>query len=209
VCVYPGAMAEPAAAILPDEAPDVTTNELHARVLWRLQYAVTSALRGRALVLADIFLRVAEREQVAPDLLVAPGLQPGERTVYSVPPEPVPAVTFEVLSPINRERHGRLLLESKRALLGRIGIPLHVEIDPDDGFITAWTSRDGALQRTGVTTSFTHPAIGDVRVDTPSPGVVHVILPNGREVLGPDQEAARAEALAARLRALGVDPDEA
>jgi hypothetical protein len=213
VAAYPQLMPSRAVA-LPDEAPDVTTTEVHVRVLLRLFNALSYALSGQAVVLADIFLRVDDREQIAPDLLIATGRAPGNRTVYRVPPEPVPDVTFEVLSPKNRQVRGRRLLEAKRALLGRIGVPLHVEIDPDDGIITVWGARDGVLVRLDVGTNFSHAALGGVRVEAPAPGVVRVLLPDGREILDGGDELARADqatALASRLadklRELGFDPD--
>lgn len=145
MATYHVAMAEEAVGTqLVDEAVDVTTSELHARVVWRLRAALSHALRGRAGVLTGIFLRVDEREQVSPDVLVAPGVTPGTRSVYAVPPEPVPSVTIEVLSPANATPRGRAELEAKRSLFARIGVPLHVEIDPDNGFVAVWELVDGA-----------------------------------------------------------------
>jgi hypothetical protein len=195
------------AVALPDETPDMTTTEVHVRVLLRLYLALSYALAGRAVVLADIFLRVDDREQIAPDLLVARGRSAGNRTVYRVPPEPVPDVTFEILSPKNRQLRGRRLLEAKRDLFGRIGVAMHVEIDPDDGVITTWTSREGVLVRTGVRAEFSDEALGGVRVETPAPRVVRILLPDGREILEGGDEIARADRLAHKLRQLGVDPD--
>jgi hypothetical protein len=122
---------------------------------------------------------------------------------------------MEVLSPANGDGEGRTLLLAKRLLLGRIGVPLHIEIDPDDGVITVWEAHDGVLRRVAVGTSYCSDAIGGVRIETPEPGTVRVFLPNGHEVLDGGEELARAEELetradhlAARLRAMGVDPDE-
>lgn len=190
MAAYNAAMAGALRAVLPDEAPDVTTTEVHFRVMFRLFTALNVALAGRALVLADIFLRVDEREQVAPDLLVVPGATRGSRTVYRVPDEPVPAVTFEILSPKNRQVRGRRILEAKRDLLGRIGVPLHVEVDPDDGVITVWRSRHGRLVRVDVCQAFDDEALGGVRIETPAPGTVRILLPDGRELLDPGESNA-------------------
>ena len=193
---------------LVDEAPDVTATEVHVRVLGRLRAALSHALRGRAGVFAEIFVHVDGREQVSADLFAVPGVATGDRTVYAVPAEPVPSVTLEVLSTSNRSRRGRAELEAKRSLFGRIGVPLHVEVDPDEGFVAVWELQDGRLVRTGLFTTYTSEAIGGIRIETPAPGELHVLLPDGHEVLDAEEHLARAERLAAKLRELGFDPDE-
>lgn len=220
---YHDVVAEDAAGTqLVDEAPDPTATELHNLVVIRLFVALSYALRDQAGVFSDIFLRVDDREQVAADVFVVPGVARGRRRVYAVPREPVPSVTIEVLSTANRTSRGRAEFEAKRALFARIGVPLHLEIDPDDGYIAVWELRDGAFARTDLCTVFTSDAVGGVRIETPAPGDLHVLLPDGHEVLDGDEElaraeweaaraereAARAERLAAKLRALGIDPEE-
>jgi hypothetical protein len=207
-------VVEPAvAARLPDEAVDVTTNEFHLRLLIRLVTALSYALAGRAAVLGDILVRSDHEpvpDQAAPDVLIARGVGPGNRTVYRLSEDPVPAVTVEVLSPANREREGRVLLERKRAFFARIGVPLHIEVDPDRAVVTVWERRGGALVPVHAAAAYTSEDFGGVRVETPTPGEVHVFLPDGREVLDPADEARRADEQARRadrLRALGVDPD--
>jgi|GEM_PF-6452909 len=214
---------------LPSEAPDMTTSELHEHLLSRLAAAVEYALAGKALVLKDIFVRLEGKEQKAPDLLVAPYAPPGARKVYAVPDEPVPLVTVEVISEDNYSGPGKKLLEEKRAFFGRMGVPLHIEVDPNRAAITTWANRSGVLERTGIGTTYDGPQLGGVRIEARQPGEVHVYLPDGREVLNPGAElarwyaeAARAEAeaeraaklaeraaqLAERLRQLGIDPDQ-
>lgn len=183
----------------------------------------------------EIFLRVDGRQQVSPDVFVVPGVATGTRSVYAVPLEPVPTVTVEVLSPVNATTRGRAELEAKRSLFARIGVPLHIEIDPDDGFIAVWELRGGVLVRTELCTTYTSDAIGGVRLATHAPGELHVVLPNGHEVLDgggelaraeresaraeresapaeresarAERESARADRFAAKLRELGIDPD--
>jgi hypothetical protein len=92
--------------VLPDEEDDLTTSEPHVRVFVRLFSAVSFALRGRALVLMDIFLRVVGREQAAPDLLVALPAPSGARKVYRVRDEPVPLAPLKVMSTANYESAG-------------------------------------------------------------------------------------------------------
>ena len=218
MATYPEVMPEEAAGTelvdteLVDEAPDVTATEEHVRVVARLRAALTYALRGQAGVFSEIFLRVDGREQVSADVFTVPGVATGDRRVYAVPAEPVPACTIEVLSTSNRTPWGRAELEAKRSLFGRIGVPLHLEVDPDEGFIAVWELRDGVLVRTDVRTTYASDAIGGTRLETPAPGVLHIILPNGHDVLDigdelarAEHEAARADRLAARLRELGID----
>lgn len=216
MATYHGVVPEEGAVIeLVDEAPDITATEVHVRVVARLRAALSHALRDRAGVFGEIFLRVDGREQVSADLFAVPGVATGDRTVYAVPAEPAPSVTIEVLSTANWSRRGRAELEAKRSLFARIGVPLHVEVDPDEGFVSVWELRDGVLVRTALGTTYSSDAIGGVRIDTPAPGELHVFLPNGHEVLDAhdllaraEQDAGRAERLAAKLRQLGIDPDD-
>lgn len=195
---HPPVAEEPVGTQLVDEAADMTANELHVRVVHRLHAALSHALAGRAAVFCEIFLRVDNREQVAADVFVVPGLTAGIRTVYAVPTEPVPAVTVEVLSPANKSGRGRRELEAKRSLFARIGVPLHIEIDPEDGFVAVWELRGGSLVRTDMCITYSSEAIGGVRLETPEPGILDVLLPDGHNVLSGGDELARAEREAAR-----------
>ncbi len=218
---HPSVAEEPIGTQLVDEAPDMTANELHVRVVQRIHAALTHALAGQAAVFCEIFLRVDNREQVAADVFVVPGLTAGIRAVYAVPAEPVPAVTIEVLSPANKRGRGRRELESKRSLFARIGVPLHIEVDPEDGVIAVWELRGGALICTDTCIVYSSEAIGCVRLETPEPGILDVLLHDGHNVLSggdelarsereaarAEREYARAERLAAKLRKLGIDPE--
>jgi Uma2 family endonuclease len=208
------AMAVSSEIDLPEEAPDMTATDAHWRLLIRLFGAVSVALRGKALVLGDIFLRVGGREQVAPDLLVAPPSDLEEHRVYRVPDEPVPRVTVEVLSEANYEREGRRILEAKRRLFGRIGVPVHIEIDPRASLVSIWRLAGDRLVEVERAERYEGPDLGGVTLSFSAPGQVRVCDPSGREVLDvgeemhrADAEAARADRLAARLRELGVEPD--
>lgn len=88
------------------------------------------------------------REQVPADVFTVPGVAPGDRRAYALPAEPVPACTIEVLSTSIMSRRDRAEFEAKRSRFGRIGVPLHLEVDPDEGFIAVWELRDGLLVRT-------------------------------------------------------------
>jgi hypothetical protein len=212
---------------LPDEAPDVTVNELHEAVVQRLALVLRFLFRGKALVLSDIFVRVDEIEQAAPDVLIVHGPERGDRTVYHIPPEPVPDVTVEVLSPANRLGKGRRLLENKRKLFGRIGVPFHLELDPKRGVLTTWRNVGGILVAEPQTDRFDGEELGGLRIEL-APRDVGLFLPDGREFTDgvdemdradrearrAEQEARRADDLAKRaarlaeqLRDAGIDPD--
>jgi hypothetical protein len=205
----------------------MTVTELHSSVVIRLYTALRHLLAGRALVLVEIFLRVHETEQVSPDVLIVPGAEPGTRTVYRVPDEPVPDVTMEVLSPANHVGEGRRQLESKRELLGRIGVPLHIELDPDRGVLTTWHNVGSRLVADPPTDRYDGDGLGGLRIVL-APGHVTLRLPDGREFLDGPAEMARADEatrrateatrratdatrragrLAEALRTAGIDPD--
>ncbi|MGH9066751.1 MAG: Uma2 family endonuclease [Acidimicrobiales bacterium] len=191
---------------LPDEAEDMTVSELHQLVLNRLVDALRTVFGSSALVLSEIFLRVHESDpvradQVSPDVLIIPGARVAHRTVYRVPDEPVPDVTVEVMSRANYEAEGRAQLEHKRELLGRIGVPTHIEIDPDRGFVTVWRNNGGALGLTGPPDDrYDGPALGGLRIEL-SPGEVLLWMPTGREYLDAAAETARAAAETTRADA--------
>lgn len=194
-------------ATLPDEAVDVTVNPMHYWVLHRLFSAFVTVFGDRAVVLADVFLRVrgpgpGEAEQRSPDFLIAPGAPAHDpNRVYLVPDEPVPAVTGEILSPANYYGQGRRELEAKRELFGRIGVATHIEIDPAAGTVRVWENRGGTLEPAGpATDAYDGPALGGLRL-TLDPGQVHIWLPDGREYQGAPAETARAASETARADA--------
>lgn len=202
----------PVWATLPDEAVDVTVSELHAWALGRLGDAWRTLLGDSALVLQEIFVRVggddvATGEQVSPDLLIVPGGKPGRRRVYRVPDEPVPAVTVEILSSANYTGDGKRALVHTRDLLGRIGVPCHLEIDPERGIVTVWENDGAALVLTGPPEDhYDGPALGGLRIGV-QPGEMRLWMPGGREYLDAAAETARAERYLELLRRQGIDPD--
>lgn len=209
--LYDGAMVS--RAILPDEADDMTVSELHEYVLGRLVDVLRYLFGETALVLSDIFVRVDEVEQVAPDLLIVPSARRGRRAVYRIPHEPVPAVTLEVVSSANYEADGRRQLEHKRALLGRIGVPTHIEVDPERGIVTTWENTGHELVVGPPDTRYEGAALAGLRIVL-EPGEVRLWLPDGREFVDAATEMARADATADRaerladaLRRAGGDPE--
>lgn len=202
----------PAEAMLPDEAPDMTVSELHAWAVLLLREALITVFGDSALVLSEIFLRVPSdgprgADQVSPDLLVVPGARIGKRTVYRVPEEPVPSVTVEILSEANRYGQGRADLEHKRYLLGRVGVPTHIEIDPEAGTVVVWRNTGSRLVPSGpVQDSYDGPELGGIRLAL-MPGGMRVWLPDGREYLGAAAETVRADTQAARADRLEAQAD--
>jgi Uma2 family endonuclease len=202
--LYDGSMATQ--VDLPDEAPDVTASELHVAVLRRLAGVLCYLFRDQALVLNDVFVRVNGAEQVSPDVMIVHGAEPGTRTVYRIPPEPVPDVTIEVLSTVNRQGEGRRLLEQKRRLLGVIGVPLHIELDPERGLLAIWHNVRGQLVPDPPTDRYDGEELGGLRIDL-TPGEVELRLPDGRtftdvgdEIDRANREARRADDEAKRAR---------
>ena len=202
--LYDDPMAE--RAVLPDEAPDMTVSELHEHVVNRLVDVLRFLFGGKALVLGDIFVRVDETDQVAPDLTIVHGAEQGTRTVYRVPPEPVPDITVEVLSPANDKGEGRRQLDHKRSLLGAIGVPLHIELDPDRGVLTTWHNDGCKLIAGPPADRFDGDELGGLRIGM-HPGRVRLWLPDGREFIDAAAEMHRAALLAQALRNAGIDPE--
>lgn len=196
-------------AALPEEAVDMTGSELHQLVLNRLVDVLRFIFGDRALVLSDVFVRARDddghEEQASPDVAIIPGAQPGTRTVYHVPEEPVPAASLEVLSPANHRSDGAAVLAGKRALFGRIGVPVHIEIDPDRGEITTWAHNGTELVEGEPVTSCEHPALGGLRIEV-STGQVRLFLPDGQEFIDAPAEMARVARLSEALRQAGIDP---
>jgi Uma2 family endonuclease len=177
--------------VLPDEAPDMTVTELHDYVTGRLKDVLRFLFGHRALVLGDIFVRVDETDQVSPDVLIVPGAKPGARTVYRIPPEPVPDITMEVLSPANDRGDGRRQLHHKRELLAAIGVRLHIELDPDRGQLTTWPNIDGRFVADPPTDRYDGDALAGLRIEL-APGDVRLWLPDGREFIDAATEITRA-----------------
>jgi Uma2 family endonuclease len=197
---------------LPEEAHDMTATGPHNELMARLGALLAYLFTGRATVIMDIFLRLDDVEQVAPDLLIAQVSSASHR-VYRVPPLPVPDVTIEILSFANYGGEGREALERKRELFGRIGVPFHLEIDPERGYITLWRNVDGVLVVRPPSDRFDGPELGGAAIVV-EPGRVRTFLPDGREYVSPADETARAEAERARADRLrqrlvdaGIDPD--
>jgi Uma2 family endonuclease len=169
----------------------------------------------------------------APDALVAFGRPKGDRGSYLQWLEGgvAPQVVFEVLSPRNTAPE----MARKRAFYERYGAEEYYEYDSDRGRLRGWQRRGNRLEAIADMRGSVSPRLG-VRFDLED-GELRLFGPDGRAFASyaeveaeraqatrrAEQERARAEQadqraeqadqraarLAARLRALGIDPDVA
>ena len=167
----------------------------------------------------------------APDAYVAFGRPKGHRGSYRVWEEGdvFPQVVFEVLSPGNRAGE----MARKRAFYQKYGAEEYYVIDPDDSTAEGWTRDGDTFRKVPAMNGHVSPRLG-IRFEV-ADGRVTVYHPNGDRFLTfvevatraeeehqraedakqqAEQERQRAEGakqkaerLAAKLRALGVDPD--
>jgi Uma2 family endonuclease len=150
--------------------------------------------------------------RIAPDVMVVFGRPKGHRGSYQQWKEGgiAPQVVIEILSPGNTRREMR----DKQRFYEVCGVEEYYEYDPDAGSLEIW-QRDGArLQAVEFEREWRSPRLG-VTFRLEPGGELSVFRPDGRQFLRPveldaiaQQERERAEKLAAKLRELGIDPDE-
>jgi Uma2 family endonuclease len=166
------------------------------------------------------------KTRMAPDALVAFGRPKGYRGSYRQWEEAgvAPQVVFEVLSPGNRAAE----LRKKLAFYDRFGVDEYYVYDPYKIRLSAYLRRDGRLDPLPTADGWTSPRLG-IRFEL-HPDTLVVLRPDGRPFLTAletgqslehefrrataerqraEAERQRAERLAEKLRALGIDPDEA
>lgn len=172
------------------------------------------------------------KRRAAPDVYVAFGRPKGRRGSYKQWEEGgVPlTVVFEVLSPGNRWRE----MMRKFRFYDRYGVEEYYVIDPDEHTFEAWHRADDRLRKVKVNGGLVSPRLGvrfawqpgtDVTLARPdgTPFLSYLQLAaarqlaEGRAVAAEGRAVAaenravvaedRAAAMAAKLRALGVDPD--
>lgn len=158
--------------------------------------------------------------RLAPDVMVVFGRPKGERGSYQqfneegIPPQ----VVFEVLSPGNRA--GEMI--SKFVFYQKYGVEEYYLYDPFKQDFSAWIRPENGFELEGVErdNSFVSPRLG-VRFVVEDGKPLQIYQPNGDRFLtfielarrveseGQRADAAeqRAEQLAAKLRALGVNPE--
>ncbi len=149
--------------------------------------------------------------RAAPDVMVVFGRPKGDRGAYLQWREGgiAPQVVFEILSPGNKG----LEMMRKLQFYDSYGVEEYYLYDPDHGVLAGWQRRAGALAEIPQMEGWISPRLG-VRFNLAA-GELVITRPDGRRFEAFVELAQRAEAereradrLAARLRALGVDPAE-
>ncbi len=171
------------------------------------------------------------RTRMAPDAMVAFGRPKGDRGSYLQWREGgiAPQVAFEVLSPQNTRRE----MDRKRAWYFRFGVEEYYEFDPDRTRLRGWVRDGEAIREILPMAGWVSPRLG-VRFELDDD--LTIIGPDGRPLATyveisrqrddaergverereraerererADRERDRAERLAARLRELGLEPEE-
>lgn len=172
--------------------------------------------------------------RVAPDVMVVFGRPKGDRGSYlqwreeNIPPQAV----FEVLSPSNTPDE----MTAKLAFYQRHGVLEYYEYDPVSHALQVWSRSETSAPLASLTEpiGWTSPLLG-VRFEREDEGDLRIVRPDGRSFATyveldrqheeadrrrliaeeqlqaaehqRDRERQRAEQLAARLRAMGIDPD--
>lgn len=149
--------------------------------------------------------------RAAPDVMVVFGRPKGDRGAYLQWREGgiAPQVVFEILSPGNKG----LEMMRKLQFYDSYGVEEYYLFDPDHGVLGGWQRRAGALAEIPQMEGWISPRLG-VRFNLVA-GELVITRPDGRRFEAfvelaqrAEAERERAERLAARLRALGVDPTE-
>jgi Uma2 family endonuclease len=166
------------------------------------------------------------RARQAPDVLVAFGRPKGDRGSYRQWEEggQAPQVVFEVLSPGNTPME----MTRKFAFYERFGVEEYYIYDPDRGGLDGYIRQDSLLEEVEEMQGWISPRMG-VRFVLHESGDLELIRPDGQafetyeklarraeqerlraeqERERAEQERERAERLAARLRELGINPEE-
>jgi Uma2 family endonuclease len=153
----------------------------------------------------------------APDAMVAFGRPKGDRGSYKqwVEGGIAPQVAFEVLSPKNTRRE----MDRKRAWYFRFGVEEYYEFDPDRIRLRGWINEGQGPREILPMSGWISPRlrirfelVDDLTIYRPDGRPFETYVEIARQRLRSDQiaerERERAERLAAKLRELGIDPDE-
>jgi Uma2 family endonuclease len=183
---------------------------------------------GNVFVAGDLLWYPVQGEptsRLAPDVLVAFGRPKGYRGSYKQWQEEgiAPQVAFEVLSPSNTPEE----MDGKFAFYQRYGVEEYYLYDPYDGDLWGWRRVGKRLRAIAKMHGWVSPRLG-IRFDLSGDELV-IYRPDGQpfltfvELMQHKEEAERrmqqerrakeeaerrAERLAARLRALGIEPEE-
>ncbi len=170
-------------------------------------------LRPDVFVAGDLLwypARGLHRVRMAPDVMVVFGRPKGYRGSYKQWEEEDvgPQVVFEVLSPGNRTEE----MDRKFEFYETHRVQEYYLYDPHGVELSGWLHQNGALEPVAAMNGWVSPRLS-IRFDMSGPELV-VYRPDGQrfstfvELQQQAEDAKqRAEQLAAKLRALGVDPD--
>ncbi len=153
---------------------------------------------------------------VAPDVMVAIGRPKGRRGCYKQWEEGgiAPQVVFEILSPANSVKE----MADKLAFYDTYGVEEYYVYDPSGNRLEVWLRQDGRLRRMPLVKGWSSPRLG-IRFALGAE-TLEIFDPAGAPFLSSIERAerlaetaarevaerARADRLAERLRALGVEP---
>jgi Uma2 family endonuclease len=152
--------------------------------------------------------------RVAPDAMVVFGRPKGDRGSYRQWREDgiAPQVVFEVLSP------GNTLVEmlEKLRFYERYGVEEFYIYDPDRGALSGWIGGSGELTAVETMDGWVSPRLGvrfalvagELAFFYPDASYVELAQQRALAEQQAEQERQRAERLAEKLRALGIDPEE-
>ncbi|MDY7003720.1 MAG: Uma2 family endonuclease [Cyanobacteriota bacterium] len=147
----------------------------------------------------------------APDVMVIFGVPKGDRGSYKQWEENniAPQVVFEILSPSNTQKE----MNKKLLFYNRHGVEEYYIYDPDKNQLSGFLRSGEDLDVIDSMDNWESPRLG-IRFDM-SGEELQLYLPNGEIFQGIEkikqalkQEQKRSEILAAKLREMGIDPDE-
>lgn len=161
-----------------------------------------------------------------PDVMVAFGRPKGDRGSYRQWEEDgiAPQVVLNIISPDAAVAESR----SKRIFYNRYGVAEYYEYDPEIGMLDIWTRQKSVLRNAHFVDEWRSPLLG-VTLKIVTNGELTLYKPNGERFLRPveikaladlaearaerernraERERERAERLAAKLRELGIDPEQ-
>ncbi|PIG93853.1 Uma2 family endonuclease [Gloeocapsopsis sp. IPPAS B-1203] len=156
--------------------------------------------------------------RAAPDAMIVFGRPKGDRGSYQQWKEDniAPQVVFEVRSPGNTQTE----MDKKLVFYDRHGVEEYYLYDPDKGDLSGWLRRENRLDVIEPILGWVSPRLG-IRFEMADTDLVlyrpdgerfatYVELATSREQVMQqlEQEKARSQQLAAKLRELGINPEE-
>ena len=212
-----GSQASPGIDYPDQDGQPTSDNTLQFQWIVTIKEGLEALFRDRpdVFVAGDLLWYPVEgdnKTRTAPDALVAFGRPKGYRGSYRQWEEGgiAPQVVFEVISPGNR--FGELLRKFK--FYERFGVEEYYIYDPDRNDLVAYRREGEALVEVAEPNGLVSPRLG-IRFELTEDSF-EILGPDGRRfqtyvelARERDELRTRADRLADRLRALGIDPDEA